>query len=458
MLNNLFFPPGFFKLALLSGIELLSGCATYGEIENAPSQGDKQQDYSISSYVQLNEQKQDNEVSISLAFSGGGLRAAAFSYGVLEALRQAEVKTGPAPGRLLDNVDMISSVSGGSFTSAYYGLYGDGIFNNFKNELLYQDVESQLIAGRQVFSNLADNKTRTELAVQYFDRALFHGATFADLLRKDSPLIVINASDLGDGLRLSFTQEYFNLLCSDLTSFPVSRAVTASMAVPLLFSPVVLRNYAGCVDGTPDWLAVARHVYRNDLEMSLVVEGLETYLDKNRRKYIHLVDGGITDNLGLRALYDIMQLAGGPRKFLATMERKPPGYLVVVVVDASTYIEPVMNSSKEEPSLEETVTALTDAQLHRYNAATIELVKQKLFQWAEELSTPEKPVRPYFIHLRFKDLQDETQQQFINRIPTSLSLDASQVDALIMAGHTLLGSNQEFQRLLKDLGDESVSP
>ena len=60
------------------------------------------------------------ENSIVLAFSGGGLRAAAFSHGVLSAL--ASVKT--PEGDLLDDLALISSVSGGSLTAAHYGVYG----------------------------------------------------------------------------------------------------------------------------------------------------------------------------------------------------------------------------------------------------------------------------------------------------------------------------------------------
>jgi len=60
------------------------------------------------------------EHAIALSFSGGGMRAAAFSYGVLETLRS--VRT--ADGDLLDDVSFITSVSGGSLTAAYFGAFG----------------------------------------------------------------------------------------------------------------------------------------------------------------------------------------------------------------------------------------------------------------------------------------------------------------------------------------------
>lgn len=115
-------------------------------------------------------------------------------------------------------------------------------------------MEQELIRGlldpRQWFNSTG----RTEMAVRYYEEQVFRGATFADMQREEAPLILINASDLGHGLRFSFTQEYFNLLCSDISNFPVARAVTASSAVPVLFNPVVVQNYFDCKSRPPDWL------------------------------------------------------------------------------------------------------------------------------------------------------------------------------------------------------------
>jgi NTE family protein len=87
------------------------------------------------------------EILVVLAFSGGGTRAAAFSYGVLEFLRRTEV-VGPKGNkvRLLDAVDMITGVSGGSFTALSYGLYGDKLFVDFEQRFLKRDVQGELVA------------------------------------------------------------------------------------------------------------------------------------------------------------------------------------------------------------------------------------------------------------------------------------------------------------------------
>jgi NTE family protein len=219
------------KQFLLSVVILLvSGCASYGVLRNAPQTvAGAADNYSIRGE---GGRRGSGDIELVLAFSGGGTRAAALAYGVLEELRDTTVVIDGRPRRVLDEVDAISSVSGGSFTSAYYGLYGDRIFDDFEDVFLRRDVQGQLI--RRLLNPLQwfSSAGRTEMAVKFYEEALFRGATFADMKRDGGPLIVINASDLGYGVRFSFVQEYFNLLCSDISSFPVARAVTASSAVP----------------------------------------------------------------------------------------------------------------------------------------------------------------------------------------------------------------------------------
>ena len=67
-------------------------------------------------------QTNSDDTSLVLAFSGGGTRAAALSYGVLEELAKTEVGQTYNEHRLLDDVRMVSAVSGGSMTAAYYTL------------------------------------------------------------------------------------------------------------------------------------------------------------------------------------------------------------------------------------------------------------------------------------------------------------------------------------------------
>ena len=437
-----------FTLAL--GLLLLSGCASYGVIENKPSATrDSPDSYSI---LSASRGRGANDISLMIAFSGGGTRAAALAYGVLQEMRDTKVMIDGRPTRLLDEIDVISSVSGGSFTAAYYGLYGDRIFDDFESVFLRRDVEGQLIRGLLNPAEWFSQTGRTEMAVRYYEDAVFHGATFADMKRAGGPLVLINASDLGYGVRFSFAQEYFNLLCSDISSFPVARAVTASSAVPVLFNPVVVRNYPDCKQGEPAWLVAAERRAKGDPDMSEVVRGLKSYFKTDKRDYAHFVDGGITDNLGLRAIYEVIEIAGGPEAILQKRGRSAPRRVALISVNASTDPEPAMDASNEQPSLMETVNAMSDVQLHRYNAATLHLMRVSVERWARELSTPKQPVTPYLMEVSFRDIRDPERRLFFNRVPTSFALSDEQVDRLIQAGREMLRENPKFKRLVADLG------
>lgn len=438
-------------LCLLVSGALLGGCASYGVVENAP--GPVAQD-EVSYSLRAVRQRQSSENALVLAFSGGGTRAAALSYGVLKALRDTAVPGADGDTRLLDAVQSISSVSGGSFTAAYYGLHGDGIFDDFETVFLRRDVEGALLQRVMNPFRWFSRTGRTDTAVAYYEQAVFQGATFADLARRDAPMIVINASDFSRGVRFSFVQDYFNLLCSDLSSFPVARAVTASSAVPVLFDPVVVKNYPDCGSEVPAWLPEAQRRAADDPELAFTVAGLESYFDRDRRRYIHLVDGGITDNLGLRALYEVIEISGGIKEFGKHFQREAPRRLALISVNAATDPEAKMDQTTAAPSLGEAINAMSDVQLHRYNAATIGLMQKSLKRWAQELSTPQRPVEPYFILLDFHGIQEQAKRHFLNQTPTSFSLTGAQVDALIAAGGELLRQHPEFRRLLRDIASD----
>ena len=432
---------------------LLGGCANYGTPKNVdipdPRVADK---YSLHDWQ---EGHSASDISFILTFSGGGTRASALSYGVMQELRDTNVNYKGQPTRLLDEVDYISSVSGGSFTSAYYGLHGDGIFEDFENDFLRFNLEKHL-AWRFINPFLLFSKeSRTESAIKYYQKFLFHDATFADMIRPDRPMIIINSSDLGYGIRFSFIQEYFDLLCSELSSFPVADAVAASSAVPVLFNPVVVENYNNCQDmkllGTTR-LHQAEEIYKDE-NLPLIISQLETYGEKDKRKYIHFVDGGITDNLGLRAVSDILSISGGP-EFFFEEGKNPPKYVVIVMVDATTERTSDMDISNKEPSAVGVIGAVTNLQLTRYDYDSKLLAKAKVEKWAAALSTPEQPVKTHFISVSIQDVKDPTALAYLNSIPTSFALKDEQVDKLIATGREQLRINPEFQQLLTELGSQ----
>jgi NTE family protein len=168
------------------------------------------------------------------------------------------------------------------------------------------------------------------------------------------------------------------------------------------------------------------------------------------------VDGGITDNLGLRAVYEIVEVAGSVQQFTRATQGKSPRRLVVISVDAATKPEPEANRSTRQPSLEQTVDAVSSVQLHRYNAATIDLMQKTIPRWARELSTPGRKVEHHFIRLGFSDIEEPESFKILNLIPTSFGLSDEHVERLIDTGRGILRNNEEFQRLLAALGNRTT--
>jgi NTE family protein len=97
------------------------------------------------------------------------------------------------------------------------------------------------------------------------------------------------------------------------------------------------------------------------------------------------------------------------------------------------------------------MNAMTDVQLHRYNAATVDSVRKYLDIWATKLSTPEHEITPYFIEVTFEQVSDPQLKLFLNKVPTSFDLTNQEVDALIKSARELVRADPEFQQLLKDL-------
>ena len=436
-----------FTLALL-----VSACTSYGVVENKPLLPDEARPgYTLGAFAG-NLDRHSDELTLAVAFSGGGTRAAALAYGVMQELRDTRVRINGTERSLLEVISLISSVSGGSFTSAYYGLYGNRLFEDFEERFLRRNIEGALLRGFLDPMQWFSSHNRTEMAVGYYQQTLFGNATFADLMRKDAPLILINASDLGSGARFSFVQEYFDLLCSDLTAFPVARAVTASSAVPVVFDPVVVENYGGCTRSAPAWLTAAQRREADNPNLAMVVQGDASYQDKVAHRYAQFVDGGITDNLGLRAMLDAIELVGGARQYQQKEGLPAPRRIAIISVNASADTPMGIGATARSPSIENTLNAVTNIQLHRYNVATLQQMQQSLERWAGQLSTPGRPVSPYFIQLSFEGVPDGPLRRFLNEIPTSFSLSTEQVDQLIATGRELLRNNADYQRLLTSLG------
>ncbi|MET0682992.1 MAG: patatin-like phospholipase family protein [Casimicrobiaceae bacterium] len=467
-------------LALALLLLLLGGCATR-PINSPITQASPDTGYTFQAR-QKHFKSQDNLVV--LAFSGGGTRAAAFSYGVLEFLRRTEVT---APNgtrvRLLDSVDVITGVSGGSFTALAYGLYGDQLFADYEQRFLKRDVEGELIARALdpgYWGNLSSTGWgRSELAAQLYDEILFNGATFGDLDRGDGPFIIASATDIASGGRVTFNQDVFNILCSNLDEVRLSRAAAASSAVPVVLSPVTINNYGGTCNYTfPPWaraLTQSANPPRPAARAIRELKDIEPYTDSVHRPYIHLVDGGVSDNVGMRGVLDALDVlealhdAGLPTP-LDRVKR-----IIVFVVNSVSTPPTTWDESERPPGTVAILLKATGVPIDHYSYDAVELLKDISARWefgrrirdlagcstnkdsavCAAIRVPAADI--YAIDVQFAALADPAERAYLNQQPTSFVLPAEAVDRLRAAAGTIIRGSPEFQRLLKDVGATIVA-
>lgn len=219
---------------------------------------------------------------IALCLSGGGYRAMLFHLGTLWRLNEAGY---------LSKLARISSVSGGSITSAMLGLAwsrlgfdGGGVARNF-GEAVVEPIRalgaktidaSAVIGGALLPGSIGDR-----IAAAY-RKYLYGESTLQDL--PDSPRFVINATNVQSGVLWRFSKPYMrDYRVGEVKSPDVELAVAvgASSAFPPVLSPVGLeldpRSF------TPDSGTDLQH---------------EPFTSD-----VLLTDGGVYDNLGLETAW-----------------------------------------------------------------------------------------------------------------------------------------------------------
>ena len=464
-----YFAEKFQKLLLaLILLAVSAGCSLYHYPVNAPlNRYDPDFGYKPKNIAQSWEA---SDLLLLVTFSGGGTRAAAFSYGVLEALRDARVPKGGRELRLLDEVDLISGVSGGSFTAAYYGLFGDRIFQDFEQKFLKKNIQGELT--NQIFFNPANWSRlfspffgRSDLAAEYYDKNVFEGATFADLVRRPKPMILINGTDMVYGSRVAFTQDFFDLICSDLNPFLVARACAASSAVPILLTPITLKNYAGSCDYVPP-KSLSKAIEARDLpdRQFDLANNIIPFMDSEKKPYIHLVDGGVADNLGLRALLERVISSGNIMTNLKAGGLEQVRKIAFILVNAETEIDTKWDRAETIPPFAAMFDSYSSIAISRYNVETVALLRESFARWTDEIRRGRCPegqistapgscgdIEFYLVEVKFDALKDPAERTYFKRLPTSFSLPSEEVDKLRQAAGRILKDSRDFQRLLRDL-------
>jgi NTE family protein len=441
--------------AALLAITVLAGCSTV--IENQPRNVPLAHGLSVPPPRDI-----VTPQVIGLSFSGGGLRASAFAHGVLLYLQDT------ATGDVLDDVSFISSVSGGSLTAAYLGLHGRSGLRSFETDVLARDYEARMRMNPWAPENLlrllsGGVNDRTHLAT-VLDREVFNGATFGDLYRRGRPDIWINATDLYNRTPFPFIPPLFAAICSDLAALPVAEAVHASMAVPLVFAPVVLQIHAqDCADPPLIEGAFAERARTSPL-LQAANGAVRNYRNPALMRYVKLVDGGVTDNAGLSSILIARAVANTPHGPLTTRDAIQVQRMLFVIVDAGRSPAGSWGMQPDGPGGVDVALAATDSAIDAAARVSVEAFQSAMTRWQDDVIrfrcglTPQQraqfglapgwrcdDVRFQVTRISANDLPAERAAEF-NAIGTRLTLPPALIERAIAAGRDAARSNALLQQ------------
>ncbi len=401
---------------------------------------------------------QSDDLMVVLAISGGGTRAAALGYGVLEELRRTEVMVNGVKRRLLDEVDVVSAVSGGTFPATYYALRGEKTFEEFESRVLSRNLEMEL--AQRIILNPANwfrlpsgTFGKSDLFAELYDETVFNHATFGDLQKANGPFVIINGTDVTTGARFSFTQDQFNAICGDLSRVTLGRAVATSTALPPLLTPITFENRGGtCGRKAPAWQAIAEAAIGESETPGRALiraRALQAYEDPGR-PYIHVFDGGLSENLGLSEVIRAFEILKVDPDETVLPGLRRARKLVVIAVNALRFPEVDWDRSSAPPDKDILTDQMWSIPVDRITLDTVEQVNEKLAAW--QAGGPER--RAYFALVTFDNLKDPAERLYFKQVKTRLTLPREQVDRLREVGSRLLREAPAFKRLLADLQKE----
>jgi len=173
---------------------------------------------------------------------------------------------------------------------------------------------------------------------------------------------------------------------------------------------------------------------------------------------LHLLDGALADNLGLRAPMEDTLALGGTREALQFMRIGRPRKVVIIVVNATVHCDRGWDRRARSPNLIQVHLASNNITVDRYSFETMQAFRETIRLWESELNQPgTEPVEFYPIEVSFQSLTDPKERAYFNSLPTSLNLPPGAVDRLREMAGRLLRESKSYQELLCDVSSEEQS-
>jgi len=396
---------------------------------------------------------------IVLALSGGGARAASFHLGVLQALRDTPGRDGRP---LSEHIALITSVSGGSVLAAYYGLRGEAGLDTF--DAAYLAREWRVRGPSSPFGiagALRGGMNGPQQLRAWLSENVYGDATIGDM--RAGPRVILNATDLYNSTPFAFTQFFFDGLCSDVRQVRVADAVAASMAVPVAFRPVVMESYASRCPGPPAWTARVLADRGAGENVHQTARAFQNYRGDTRaqQRFVHLVDGGVADNLGMLSL-QVLRAGGDLPSPLTPGEALQARRVLFLVVNAE-YIRPrtFQQEGTDAIGAYEMMYAPVDVATEVAKRASVDVWRAHLPAYERALrewrcGLPDDVMRPANWNcqhislsmdvITFRDMEP-AEYEALYDTATDVSLPRETVDALTRAGRGVVARNAALREL-----------
>ena len=429
----------------------LCGCSSFSHTNVALKQEDAPRATKASFTIQQDRGKKEKVLFI-LSLSGGGSRAAYFSAATMLALEKVFEHEDI---NLLDEVDIISSVSGGSLPAAYYAVSADkkdADNENFVARRWDEDTVKELMSRNYKARWIGNWFWPVNIAKYWFtafDRTDIMAQTFADNMfdqktrwndifnndlkikdiQKGKPNIIINATDgtkkydkfsghYDIPYSFTFTEEDFKKFAnSDIGDYDVSRAVMASASFPAVFNSMTLRNFS----------------------------------KNSKDRYMHIFDGGNIDNLGLGSVERVIT------ENIAKSDANNYDKIIVMLIDSHTDNTGISSDKYDGRDMFSYIADLNFLDSFDSLLAANRLRIIKHFNDYLAVFKNSNKYKYIFYHLSFDKIKDNNLRNKLNSIPTDFSISSSSMQDIDNAVKQLINpENDCLMKIKKMISDPNA--
>jgi NTE family protein len=196
---------------------------------------------------------------------------------------------------------------------------------------------------------------------------------------------------------------------------------------------------------------------------------MRSFQDSKDRPYIHLVDGGVSDNIGVRAVLETLEELAASSAFRGEIGFGVIRRIVLMVVNARSSPRTDWDRSESPPGFADQLMQAAGVPIERYSFETIETMKDRaeIVEWRRELLVAQKrlagmseaeaeasvpKIELHVIDISFDAIRDPKERAYFMNLPTSFVLPPQDVDRLRDVAGQLMSQSAEYESVVRELG------